>query len=232
MTCVSTRVRIPPEEVRDLYLAGWRQAIFKGQSGAGVESSAWSAAVQTGLEGYYEVELRGTDAAHHAQTVNERASLWRGIADTLAPRVILQRTMVDASTYRYTTIAQDFNLAESSFTTPCDAVTTTVRVYNVSPWYLAAAGENAAHPSRLYQLGAECQLPAGAREQATACDSFGNCATVGATPVGAQAAAVIALPTAGPGVRVVHALCPLLLVQPRPFRQPMRRRPSASAQPC
>ena len=72
-------------------------------------------------------EARGADAAHHVQTANERASLWRGIADTLAPRVILQRTPVDDVTYRYTTIAQDFNLPENGFTTPCDAMTTTVR---------------------------------------------------------------------------------------------------------
>lgn len=203
---------LPAEEVKGLYLAGWSQATLQGSAGA--ELRNWSAGAPAGLEGFYQVALRGVDAGGHAQTVDGRAELWRGAADTLAPRVTLQRTALDPSTYRYTVLAQDFNLVEDGFTSPCGAGVITTRVYNVSAWYLAAVGENSAHPSRLYQLGAECQLPAGAVEQATACDSFGNCATVGVTTDGGGAAGTVALPSAGPGVRVVQVAAPAEAMTP------------------
>ncbi len=203
---------LPAEELGALYLSGWRQAVLSSH-GTGVETSNWSLSVPAGLEGVYRVDLRSADADEHTQVETNRAELWWGAADTLAPRLTLHRTAVDASTYRYTTIAQDFNLTEDNFTSPCGAGAVAARVYYVSPWYLAAAGEDAAHPSRLFQLAADCTLPVGATEQAKACDSAGNCATVGVTG-GAEAADAARLPQAAPGVRLTPDLAAAIPLVP------------------
>ena len=108
---------------------------------------------------------------------------WSGEADTLAPRVTLVRTPSGAG-YRYTTTAEDYNLTGAGLVTPCPSGTLTVTTNFESPWYVAA------YPAspRLYRLVQECSLASqAASEQATACDTFGNCATAGAT-VAASAA--------------------------------------------
>ncbi len=203
-------VRIYPRplsaaELRSLYLSGWRQATLN-QHGAGVEAANWTAAVPSGLEGLYQVGLRGTDVDGHTQAAGSRDEIWRGAADTLAPRVVLHRTAVDPSTFQYTVVAEDFNLAETDFTSPCGAGVIDARTYFVSPWYLAAVGEDTGHPSRLFRITASCSLPAGAVEQAKACDSAGNCATVGVTAATAEEVQAAGSPQAGPGVRLTPAL--------------------------
>jgi hypothetical protein len=164
-------------EISDLYRGGWQAATLSA-SGVEVESTDWSATVPTGLEGTYRIDMRGTDVAGHSAAVRERTPLWSGEADTLAPRVTLHRTTVDSKNYRYTTVAEDYHLAETSFSTPCGTKLITSREYFQSPWYVAVVGED----QKLYRLTAECETAIGrVTEQATACDGFGNCATVGVT---------------------------------------------------
>lgn len=179
-------VRIYPRvlstaEVQILYQSGWQGAILT-ERGATVQVTKWQATVPDGLEGSYRLDLRPRDTAGHSEMVSERAALWSGSIDTLAPRLTLYRTAVGAN-YRYTTVATDFNLVTDGFASPCGS--TGAATYFQSPWYVALASSS----PKLYQLTADCTLAAGsATEQATACDSFGNCTTVGVTTASAQAA--------------------------------------------
>ena len=166
---------LPPQEIADLYHAGWQAATLP--SGAvGTERTSWTAAVPAGLEGSYRIEMRGRDVAERAEVVNEPSLLWRGEADNLKPRVTLS---LNTTTNQYTTVAEDYHLVETSFSSPCGAGVINTRETFRSPWYLGSTGDS----QKLYRLKAVCPKPAGAvTEQATACDSFNNCTTVvGAT---------------------------------------------------
>ena len=172
-------------EIADLYNAGWHTGI-PATSGANVESTSWTMAVPTatlGFEGTYRLDLRGGDMANHSQAVSERSHLWTGEIDNLGPRVTLCRALVTAaqstvSTYRYVTVAQDYNLVETGFSSPC-AISS--RTNFRSPWVL---GTLPAGTDKLYQVRAECELDT-ATLQAKACDQANNCTTVGLTNGGA-----------------------------------------------
>jgi uncharacterized repeat protein (TIGR01451 family) len=169
-------------EVGDLYRAGWQTASLTQTStpGGTVERTSWSAAVPAGLEGSYEVEMRGWDAGGHVEAVSSSSLLWLGEADNLAPRVTLS---LNTTTNQYTTVAEDYHLAETGFSTPCGASAAITREPFRSPWYLGSTGDR----QKLYRLTAVCPKPAGTvTEKSTACDSFGNCATVGVTAASAQ----------------------------------------------
>jgi uncharacterized repeat protein (TIGR01451 family) len=140
--------------------------------------------------------MRGQDVAGHAETVGSASLLWRGEADNLPPRVTLCRELVSANTYRYVAVAQDYNLVETGFSSPC-AISS--RDYFRSPWYVAAVP---AGTQKLYDVRADCQLIGSPTLEAAACDSAGNCTTVGLTTGGAcdailaaQAAPTTSLPT-------------------------------------
>jgi hypothetical protein len=163
---------LPAQEIVDLNRAGWQAATLLSR-GAGAERTSWSATVPAGLEGSYQVEMRGRDSAkpEHIEAVSDSSLLWRGEADNLAPRVTLSLNTV---TNQYTTVAEDYHLAETGFSTPCGASATITRETFRSPWYVGMTGDR----QKLYRLTAVCPKPAGAViEKATACDSFDNCAT-------------------------------------------------------
>lgn len=146
------RRALPATEVADLYRVVWQPATVN-TPGAGV--SAWTAGVPDGLEGYYQLDLRGTDAAGQADNSGHTAGIWSGIADTLAPRVTLTRRAVGTN-YRYTATAQDFNLTEQGFSSLCGAGVVSARTYFQPSWYTAHASAG-----RLSQLTAVCDLPIG-----------------------------------------------------------------------
>ena len=156
---------LPAEEVRELYLAGWRDATLT--AGGGGQSARWSIAVPTGLEGTYRVDLRGTDSAGHVKVapVWNAADLssptWSGNADSTGPRVTVCKALVSGSTYRYVAVAQDYNLSETGFTFLCPI---TGRSNYQSPWFLAAVP---AGTEKLYQLTADCQSNTTAAVQAS-----------------------------------------------------------------
>ena len=173
---------LPALEVADLFRAGWQAAILPS-GGVGAERTSWTAPVPAGLEGAYQIEMRGQDTAKHVEAVSEPSLLWRGEADNLKPRVTLTKKVVNTTTNEYTTVAEDFHLVETSFTSPCGAGVITKRETFQSPWYLGSTGDS----QHLYRMTAVCTLPNTTAEQAKACDSFGNCATVGETAAVAAA---------------------------------------------
>jgi len=146
---------LSPLEVAALAQAGW-QAATLAQSGAGVKFSNWSAEVPDGVEGAFALDLRGTDTAGHVSAADLAAQTWSGNLDTLAPRVALTLT-VGGGKYRYTTVAEDFNLWRNGFSSPCGAGVISKTDYFQSPWYLATVGQSSlAH--KVYRLTADCTM--------------------------------------------------------------------------
>ena len=143
---------LPALEVADLFHAGWQAAMLPS-GGVGAERTSWTAPVPAGLEGAYQVEMRGQDAAKHVEAVSEPSLLWRGEADNLKPRVTLTKKVVNTTTNEYTTVAEDYHLVETGFNSPCGAGVVTTRETFRSPWYLGSTGDS----QRLYRLTAVCQ---------------------------------------------------------------------------
>ncbi len=143
-----------PEEILGLANGGW-QIVAPLQNGAGVASTTWNTNPPAGLEGAYRMDLRGWDlAGHNSQATN--TGVWLGEVDTTGPRLTVTSTVVDDTTYRYTTLAQDFNLTETGFNSPCGAgVVSDYSTFN-APWYQPYAGG----VERLYEITAECEVSA------------------------------------------------------------------------
>ena len=93
----------------------------------------WTAGVPAGLEGAYRLDLRGQDEAGHDGST--RLGVWEGGVDTLAPRLALTRTQQSTGSIRYMTTAQDFNLQEEGFKSPCGVGVVSSRSSFDAPWY-------------------------------------------------------------------------------------------------
>lgn len=141
--------------------AGVWQAAAPTPSGEGVDYGTWSTTPPEGLEGEYRLDLRGADVGGHVAQSTQ--NVWRGAVDTLAPR--LSVTQVDDTyefswwtknmpVYRYTTVAEDYNLDVNSFRSPCGGSAIAEYEYYQTPAYVALAGE-----PQLYRLRTECVSP-------------------------------------------------------------------------
>ena len=162
---------VQPMEVWDLLQQGWQAAQ--------VTDSTWSATVPEKMEGMYEINLRATDTVGN---VSGHQSVWRGIIDNIAPRLIsipdsetgvtaMARSMLAAS---IDTRFEDFNLAETAFSTACGIGTISEQKFYEESWYLAFTDETATETQRLHQLQADC--PQGSNwGYVNACDAYGNC---------------------------------------------------------
>ncbi|MBN1180206.1 MAG: tandem-95 repeat protein [Anaerolineae bacterium] len=145
-------------EVAALNENRWRAASLSA-SGAGAEQATWTAQVPAGLEGDYRVDLRGQDTANHTDNSGSSLGVWAPTVDTLAPRVTLTRTLVSGA-YHYRMVAEDYNLTDEGLHAPCDVGVIVTSQYFQSPWYLALSAQTQERNQRLYQLAAECEVPA------------------------------------------------------------------------
>ncbi len=141
-------------EVADLYRSGWHNATL---AEAGAPTTTWSDTVPVGLEGAYQLALRGADTAEQFDVSADTQQAWRGMADTLAPRLSITREP-QGNRYHYTVTAQDFNLTEDGFVSPCGIGVVTDRQYYRSPWYQTLSGQTVGSTQKLFQLTAECDV--------------------------------------------------------------------------
>lgn len=165
------------EEARYLYLAGNTTWANTTLAQPGAVNTTWTSPVPGGLEGFYQVNLRGTDLLGNLDTDRSTWRAWRGLIDVLAPRaaitVTYQGTGSTAQTI-YDLWAQDLNLKGSNLTSPCAASTYQRTTYDqVSAWYRAWTTDT----TRLYRVQAHCAF---AGHQTTlgalhACDLYGRC---------------------------------------------------------
>jgi hypothetical protein len=150
-------------------------------SGKGVTQTSWSVAVPAGLEGIYQIDVRGTDVLGNRNQQRATWNICRGEIDTRAPRVSITADYQGGGATRRTTYscsAQDFTLDESSFVCPGVAVSSSPvlqRTFYDSFWWR----ETVQDPARPYGLTAtytEPGQPSG-MPQVSACDRYGHCAS-------------------------------------------------------
>ncbi len=126
-------------------------------TGSGTDLATWTAQVPAGLEGPYRLDVRGMDAAGHKDVHRGMRTQWMGQVDTLAPRVGFTRTAT-ASGDHYEVTAQDFNLIENGFNSPCGAGVIDQRQYFDESWYTNLWPDD----PRLFRLSVACDVPASA----------------------------------------------------------------------
>jgi len=150
----------------------------------GAHVSAWGMQVPTGLEGEYQIDLRGTDLLDNRAV---SPGVWRGVIDTLPPRLVMSATPTGASyfdsaanlpryEFLYTCSAEDRYLVEEAFACAGNAFQPPQRFFTED------AAMQAIFPDRTilskltnsYALWETSQQPVAT---VAACDLFGNCAS-------------------------------------------------------
>lgn len=168
----------------------WQDVVITNQQEAdGLTTAAWELTVPQDSEGFHQADLRVVDALdnHHALD-----SVWRGMVDTLAPRIALDSTpsgitfiLPDADNpgggdlryeLEYTIAVDDLHLDLDTFKNICTDSAQPVRGYVSAPWKEQILPDftlrNHAHIScRNWGLDANAS-------QASACDIYGNCRTI------------------------------------------------------
>ena len=154
------------------------------QRGAGITQTTWSITVPAGLENMFQLDLRGRDMLSNSLITS---NVWRGVIDTLAPRVAMTATATGNS-YKdptlnkrlyqvtYACVAVDQYLDDASFRCPGNALQPPTRVLTNQ------AALNRLFPDltlrtgmvNTYTLWQTSPIPA---VQMQACDSMGHCAT-------------------------------------------------------
>lgn len=155
---------------------------FSPQNGAGAQSwrtltvdqagaslSTWSYAVPNDLEGFFQIQLRGSDAEGNR---SEAGTVWSGAIDTKLPRLTAsaqQRYGGAFAVTEYTLSAEDLFLDPASIGLPCV--------------FTAVTGSDT-ESGRVNAATATCSLPGHISAPSTleACDYAGNCAALSVTP--------------------------------------------------
>ena len=173
------------EEVRTLFAAGqvtWQRATVVVPASDTITQTTWSLPVPTTLEGLYQVDVRGADAAGNRNEKRSDWNGWRGPIDEVAPRLGITVTIEGygtAATTKYDCDAVDFGLSDPSvagydFGCPCPTTTwQRTTFHDLSEWYR----ETFTDTTRLYHLAATCTLPGAITTPVSvrACDISGHC---------------------------------------------------------
>jgi hypothetical protein len=191
-------------EARALAETGWLPTNVQMARATNSEAT-WNAAVPPGLEGVYELRSRGVDLLGNVSEAPQELVTWRGIVDSLAPRLVSFASTPTANGITFSLTAEDFGLAVEGIAMPpaCTAANTTVgTVAYASPWYRSFAAQSidsadsAELASRPFRVIVQCQAAfAQTNDTFRVCDQAGNCTT--ATYTGPN---VGAPPTATPTV--------------------------------
>lgn len=174
-------------EVSGLFAAADRQWLpaTLAQRGPGATSTTWSLHVPAGLEGEYQLDLRGADMLGN-RTVTPK--LWRGVIDTLAPRVVLTAQPTGALYFdqsagdyrggvRYVCAAQDRYLSDAGFSCPGSGLPPPIRSFADDPVVQSLFPDLTIRSGLAINYTQWEPVGQGVRT-AGACDVNGNCTTV------------------------------------------------------
>jgi hypothetical protein len=177
------RYTLTAREMKALAEMGWLMTDTQMSRNINAEAT-WSASVPPGLEGFYELKSRGTDLLGNVGEAPKEIVTWRGMVDSLAPRLLAFSATPTANGVNFSLTVEDFALAVESVTMPAACTssnTTTSTEQYQSPWYLSFAGqassaESAAMLSRVFRLTIQCQAGfAQTNDTFRVCDQAGNC---------------------------------------------------------
>jgi hypothetical protein len=200
------RYALNAREAKALAETGWQTTdMATARSDAG--EATWSASAPAGLEGFYELATRGSDQLGNVQEEDQSVVTWRGVVDSLAPRLLSFTATPTGNGLNFSLTLEDFNLSATNVTLPaaCTASNTTVTPqFYASPWHRSFASQatvpaDAAQLNkRTFRLTIQCAAPYAVTNDAfRVCDVAGNCTNAVYTGpnVGAPATAT---PTATP----------------------------------
>ena len=175
-------------EVQALYQAPNPYPVTLAQRGAGVLRSDWTLPLPTDLEGLYQFDLYGRDMQGNSA---QESDIWRGLVDTVAPRVTLTgratgQSYLDTATntqryeIAYTCLASDFQLYEATFTCAGNSQRPPARSFNNDPLLKQQFPDLTLLTTLVntYTVWAASPTPTGSL---TACDAYNHCTTVNAT---------------------------------------------------
>jgi hypothetical protein len=231
------RYALNAREAKGLAETGWLQTdMVMARSDAG--EANWSASAPADMEGFYELQTRTMDALGNVSTEADEVVTWRGIVDSVAPRLLSFTATPNAGGINYVLTVEDFGLAVDAVTMPaaCTQANTTVtpQIYR-SPWYLSFAAqatvpaEAAQLNKRTFRLTIQCAAPYAVTNDAfRVCDVAGNCTNAVYTGpnVGAPATATpTATPTATATGTPAATATATATATSTPARPPRPRRP-------
>ncbi|MCL4830278.1 MAG: tandem-95 repeat protein [Caldilinea sp.] len=186
-------IDVSNQQAETLLDAGGRVWLAGALTPTGAGVAAWSAPVPAGLEGEYQIDLRGRDALGNSRVAS---NLWRGVIDTLAPRLAITATPTgasyadDAGLRRYEVIytcsAEDRYLIEEEFACAGNAFQPPQRFFTIDA-ALQALFPDRVILSKLTNRYARWQTDPQAVEAMGACDLFGRCAVADTQPDGVMA---------------------------------------------
>ncbi|MEO8082929.1 MAG: LamG-like jellyroll fold domain-containing protein [Ardenticatenales bacterium] len=218
------RRALPVLELAALAAARWTDAAVAG-AGANPAAATWTAGLPAGLEGYYDVKVRGADAVGNID--DEPKAQWSGIVDTLAPRFLGGFAQQDDTGIAFELRFEDFSLDPSRLTLPGDCANDmhVAETPYRSPWHLALAEQltDAAAAARLrartYGATITCHATyAVADETMSVCDRAGNCQRV--VYNGPSVGSPPPTPTAGPTPAVSPTATGMVQGTPTATRRP------------
>jgi hypothetical protein len=162
------------QEAAYLFGLGNRTWNLANLAGEGLPVTTWSYALPSGLDGLYEIDLRGVDYLGNRDDNPSSWNAWQGEIDTLAPRVSLQ-TVDQGITTQVRCTSIDFNLSRTGYQCPCVELEGDATTYDQwSSWYRTVTSDQA----RLYRILSTCNVDSSnAPFQVQACDSNGRCST-------------------------------------------------------
>ncbi len=178
---------------------------------AALSGGAWTNPTPHGLEGSFNVDVRGVDNFGKYDTNPGMEKQWGGVVDTLAPRLSITQSLPLSQTLpitssavmvTYTFSVEDFLLDMDGIqVNMCSGPMLVEKTYYNSEWYLA---QGTPPNSSLYRVTATCTGPVNVPLGATvyACDAAGNCASQSMAPFMAHA---IFLPVVHSGDNVAAA---------------------------
>jgi hypothetical protein len=200
-------------EVGALYQAPNRYPVTLTQRGAGVLRSNWTLPLPAGLEGLYQFDLYGRDLQGNRF---QSSNIWRGLIDTVAPRVTLTgratgQSYLDTATntqryeITYTCRASDFQLYEATFDCAGNSQRPPTRSFNNDPLLKQQFPDLTLLTTLVntYTVWAASPTPTGSL---TACDAYNRCTTVNATAATTLVAAA--------GAELVQASAAAAVTQP------------------
>jgi hypothetical protein len=154
-------------------------ALYRRWQPAALVGNTWSFTVPTGIEGYYQIDMRGVDSVGNRGESRGDWPQLRATIDTKFPQFDLSVVYAgtgSAATTRYTSSVTDDNLTTDDYAFVCPLAPDQLR-YAVDPALLRFAGPGVA-PEDLAEIAAQCTRPGfqSSLVSTAACDEYGHCA--------------------------------------------------------
>ncbi len=168
------------DEVDTLYRDADRVWYNATLGAAGATDTTWSITLpddtgQTHMEGYYQLDMRGTDMLNNRNDDLLTWTMWNGEIDTQAPEANITISDNGDGTYAHTCTATDLNIDDTTMTCSDETVTyNETLTYYESDWWDELQDETGIQKLIGIERQLDTTLPYGTVE---VCDTYGNCSS-------------------------------------------------------